>query len=147
MGEEKKIGFVLIGIETKQFAILENNYKKGEEITIDINYEFGLDPENRVMGSFVEFDFKHHECSTFMKIVVACHFRISDQTWLELLQEDEIIFPKIFLTHLCLLTVGTSRGIIFSKTENTILNPLILPTINVTKVVMEDASFPLKKES
>lgn len=43
-----------------------------------------------------------------------------------------IMVPKSLLTHFAVLTVGTTRGILHAKTENTRLNHFSLPPVNVS---------------
>ena len=51
--------------------------------------------------------------------------------------------PHGFPGHLAMLTGGTTRGILHAKTEGTCYNQYVLPTINVTEIIKEDASFGL----
>ncbi|NOQ75958.1 MAG: hypothetical protein GQ574_28385 [Crocinitomix sp.] len=71
---------------------------------------------------------------------------VSDETWLLLTDEQELVFPKGFIRHLSVICVGTARGILHAKTEGTKFNEFILPTINVEDLIQEDASFELKEE-
>ena len=50
------------------------------------------------------------------------------------------------MKHLSVITVGTARGVLHAKTENTPFNKFVLPTINVTELVKEDVSFDLEKK-
>ena len=52
------------------------------------------------------------------------------------------MIPQEVLTHLLVLTVGTSRGIVHAKKPDWLTN-LVLPTINVSAVVTEDMIFEL----
>lgn len=58
---------------------------------------------------------------------------------------NTLVIPKGFLRHLAMLTVGTSRGILHAKTEGTCFNKYVLPTINVTLIIKEDATFNFNK--
>ncbi|WP_262906606.1 hypothetical protein [Tenacibaculum finnmarkense] len=40
-----------------------------------------------------------------------------------------------------MITVGTTRGVLHSKTDNTIFNEFILPTLNVSQMITEDGEF------
>ena len=42
-----------------------------------------------------------------------------------------------------MITVGTLRGVLHAKTENTEFNEFFLPTINVTDLIKEDIRFNL----
>jgi len=56
-----------------------------------------------------------------------------------------IILPVSLITHMAVLTVGTARGILHSKTENTKFNKYLLPTINVTESLKSDIAIALEK--
>jgi hypothetical protein len=59
------------------------------------------------------------------------------------MKEGKITFPQNFVCHMAMLTVGTSRGILHSKTENTIFNSYILPTTNVKEIISSDVWFDI----
>ena len=54
-----------------------------------------------------------------------------------------VSFPKGFMAHLAVITVGTTRGVLHAKTENSKFNKYFLPTINVNELVKNDISFAL----
>lgn len=41
-------------------------------------------------------------------------------------------------THFAVLTVGSARGILHAKTEGTIYNQYLLPTIDIKEMIQED---------
>jgi hypothetical protein len=45
-----------------------------------------------------------------------------------------------------MLTTGTSRGVLFAKTEATQFSKFIVPTLNVTEMIKEDASFDIAEQ-
>ena len=81
-----------------------------------------------------------------MKTEVSCHFKITNDTWEELIQGNGIIYPKGFLVHLCVITVGTSRGVIHTKTQDSAIGAIVLPTLDVRNVIQEDIEFVLIEE-
>jgi hypothetical protein len=54
-----------------------------------------------------------------------------------------LIVPKGFLAHLAMITTGTSRGVLFAKTEATPFSKFIIPTLNVSEMIYEDAIFDI----
>ncbi len=134
--KEKAISFALIGIQTIEFAIIREAFSENAEIELGINAEFG-------MKSIAE---KEIKCSPeicflqnnipFLKIKAACYFSVDEVAWNGYVSEDKqtITFPKGFTDHLLMLTFGTLRGILHAKTEGTIFNKFILPTINVVNL-------------
>ena len=81
----------------------------------------------------------------FLLLEAGCIFGVSPQSWESFIQPDAkiILIPEGFLTHLSVITTGTCRGILHSKTEGTAYNRFLLPTINVTELVKGDISLPL----
>lgn len=148
MEKKKEIGFKLIHIKTEQFALLEDNYAANKPINITTSLEFKSNNEARMVGSFVDFTFEL-EKKLIIKIQVSCHFKIQNDSWKSFTKEatSAIIIPKGFLAHLAMLTIGTTRGVLFAKTEGTPFAEIIIPTIDVTTIVKKDAKFEINNDS
>lgn len=142
MADNKEINFNLLKIKTEQFAIFKENYIPNEEINLNTNLTFGLNQEDKVFLVTPKYTFQMNE-KPFMTIQINCFFKIEDKTWKSFIKKKEIIFPKDFVAHMAMITVGTSRGILHSKTEGTEFNELILPTLNVSEMVPEDINFDI----
>ena len=71
---------------------------------------------------------------------IGCHFEIIEEHWDSLFNKEtkELKLPKALALHLVMLTVGTLRGVLHAKTENTPYNKFFIPTINVNDLVKED---------
>lgn len=143
-----KIGFVLNKISTEQFAMLDMDIDKKKEIGIGTQIGFGVDEKNKVFITLALFKFQQDN-NTFLIIEVACHFKIADSTWDKVLDKESrvITFPKNFVSHLLVLTIGSTRGVLHAKTENTKFNEFILPTINVNDLITSDIALDLSKFS
>lgn len=137
-----KIGFALKAIKTEQFAIFEENYPSKKESNLTCEFQFKIDKINSQIGVFLTLEFIQSK-KVFIKIQVSCHFKINEESWISFVHENEskIIIPKGFLAHLAMITVGTTRGILFSKTEGTPFSIYMVPTLNVAEMVKEDAIF------
>jgi len=133
------IGFSLRKISTEQFAVIEEAYLGSDkEMQLGIDLRFGLDVENKGLVAFVKVRFEQ-EKSPFLVVEVGNHFAIDNTAWESFQKEDkEMVLPKGFASHLVMLTIGTLRGVLHSKTENTKFNKFLLPTINVTELVKSD---------
>ena len=136
-----KIGFKLNKINTQQFAIIEDSYNsKNDDFTIETNLGFGVDSKNAAIISLVKIQFEQNDVP-FLIIEVSCEFDIVSKFWKEFDSEDNIRMPKGFMAHLAMITVGTIRGVLHTKTENTKFNEFILPTLNVTEMITKDGEF------
>ncbi|MCF6347168.1 MAG: hypothetical protein L3J20_02555 [Flavobacteriaceae bacterium] len=136
-----KIGFKLSKINTDQFAIIEDAYdNENDEFRLGINLGFGVDSENAAILSLVKIKFEQNN-TPFLIIEVSCEFDIVSEFWKEFDNEEIIKIPKGFMAYLAMITVGTTRGILHSKTDNTKFNEFILPTLNVSEMITEDGQF------
>jgi len=132
------ISFYLIKIETLQFAVLSENITDGA-FNVTSEFQFGISPDKANMQCIGTFVFINSEGAKVLKLQVACHFSILPTDIETLKQEDESYkIPVGFLQHLAMILVGTSRGILFAKTESTAANKLYLPLINLTEVIKDD---------
>ena len=130
------IGFQLHKITTEQFAIIPDVFNiSTAEINLSINLKFGLDKENKLIASFVLVEFEQKE-KPFLLMEIANHYKIKESAWIEMQNSNnKLVLPKKFASHLVMLTIGTLRGTLHCKTENTEFNKYILPTINVTELI------------
>ncbi|WP_233900639.1 hypothetical protein [Tenacibaculum piscium] len=136
-----KIGFKLEKINTEQFAIIEDAYDNySEEIGLEAIVKFGVNSENTAINSIIKFQFEQNK-KPFLIIEVSCEFGIEQTKWNDFSKDKKVHIPKGFLAHLAMITVGTTRGILHSKTENTKFNEFILPTLNVSEMITEDGEF------
>ena len=140
--ENTQVGFALKGIKTEQFAIFEENYSPKKETSLGTELQFKLDQNNKQIAVFLGFEFLQGK-KVFLKIQVSCHFKIEESSWNSLIQENKLIVPKGFLAHLAMITTGTSRGVLFAKTEATPLSTFIVPTLNVAEMIKEDVLFDI----
>jgi hypothetical protein len=138
--ENTQVVFALKGIKTEQFAIFEENYSPKKETSLGTELQFKLDQNNKQIAVFLGFEFLQGK-KVFLKIQVSCHFKIEESSWNSLIQENKLIVPKGFLAHLAMITTGTSRGVLFAKTEATPFSTFIVPTLNVAEMIKEDVSF------
>lgn len=142
MDKNLNIGFSLFEIKTDQFALFEENYSNKGTINLGTDLTFGLNKENKVFSVTAKFTFVLKK-KPFMSIQVTCFFLINDENWNDFIKENKITFPKPFVSHMAMLTVGTSRGVLHTKTENTIFNSYILPTTNVAEIISDDVWFDI----
>lgn len=140
MADNTIINFNLLKIKTEQFAILEENFNKTEVVNLNTNLSFGLNSEDKVFLVTPKYTFEI-KGKPFMTVQISCFFKIEDTTWNSFKKNKQIVFPKDFVAHMAMITVGTSRGILHTKTEGTVFNDFILPTLNVSKMVGEDVVF------
>jgi hypothetical protein len=141
--ENTQVGFKLNGIKTEQFAIIEENYVPKKITDLGTELQFKLNQINKQIAVFLGFEFKQGK-KIFLKIQVSCHFKLDESAWNSFIQENNLIIPKGFLAHLAMITTGTSRGVLFAKTEVTPFSKFIVPTLNVEEMIKKDAIFDIE---
>ena len=137
--ENISIGFQLEKITTEQFAIIPDAYdKSNSKIEMTIGLNFGIEKGNRIIASFVKVQFEQNKLP-FIIIEIANHFNIEELAWNNLKKtKNGLIIPKGFASHLVMLTIGTLRGTLHCKMENTEYSNFILPTINITELIKSE---------
>lgn len=129
--------FSLVGITIDQFALFEDNYRASGALKMGIGFEFSRELE------------KNH-ISVFSKVTILCDsdlaltlkvktkFEIEKSDWASIHSDSGILLPADFARHLAMVNIGTTRGILFSKTEGTLLASYLLPTINIKDFILGD---------
>ena len=142
MDNKKSIGFALAKVTTEQFAIIEENFKIGSDIKLHINFRFAADDKQKVVAVFSAFTFEI-ETKQFLLIEAGCHFAIEPDSWDKMYDRalTRLVVPEGFIQHMGMLTVGTTRGILHAKTENTNFNQFHIPTVNVAELITKEIEF------
>lgn len=145
--KKQKVKFRLIGIKTHQFALLEDVALNENAINLQAGINFGVDSQKKIVVCLVRFRFLSHD-NPFIIIHIACDFLVDTAAWesFENKEKKEITIPEGFLRHLAVLAVGTARGALHVKTENTPFNKYFIPTVDLTEIVKGDVVFKAEKQ-
>lgn len=141
--QEESVGFVLLGLKTEQFAMFEDNFSGSKKVNLTTAVEFKLNSDKKQIGVYTGFTFEQTK-KAFLKINVSCHFAIAPDSWEKYLKDKNINFPRNFMRHLTVLTIGSARGVLHCKTEGTEFNKYVLPTINVNELLESDIELELQ---
>lgn len=137
MEKKKQIEFRLVSIKTQEFAKFEENFAMDKDININTNLGFGYIAEEKLVDVHVRFVFEDGKMP-IMVLGVSCFFQMLQWDEYFNIETKDLLLPKHFAQHIAVITIGTSRGILHSKTEGNIMNSLILPSINVLELVPND---------
>ncbi|MBN8652681.1 MAG: hypothetical protein J0L67_14710 [Cytophagales bacterium] len=138
------VQFSIVKVVTEQFAIIEEAWQENAPINLNSNFRFAIDRNARLVAAFCQFKFEHNGIP-FLKVEVSNHFQIAPASWKKFLRDNvTTLIPKGFMVHLGMITVGTARGVLHTKTEGTRFNEFILPTINVMDMIKDDVTFTEK---
>lgn len=129
---------------TQEYALIERNFAPDEKINVVTKLHWGADKDKRVVGVAAKFVFEVKK-QPFIIIRVEGQFRIEEATWVAILDEEKNVLrmDKGFMSHLAMLVVGSTRGVLHAKLENTPFNQIILPTMNVAAMFKEDVTIQL----
>jgi hypothetical protein len=140
MENKELINFGLRKITTEQFAIIDNAFDaSNENIQLGNELRFGFNLEKRIITVLLSVQFSQDK-GPFLLLEISCLFEIIPDHWNNLFNEEtkEIKLPIGLARHFVVIAMGTLRGVLHSKTENTPYNKFYLPTINVNELVKED---------
>lgn len=143
---EDLIKFGLRKITTGQFATIDSVAINEDAIQLNFGFTFGINEDHRIVGCNAKFEFFSHELP-FIVIDVLCDFEVAQDSWNSFVNAESniITLPLSMVTHMAVLTVGATRGVLHSRTENTKYNKYFLPTINVTDSITSDITIDMQK--
>lgn len=140
-----QLGFALTGLRTISFATIDAAHKKSGEANLLTSIGFGLDIDDNIVTCKAKFSFEKKKDQPFLILEVQTIFKIEKNDFeKKVKQEDHSYLVSSGLAiHFAVLTVGSARGVLHAKTEGTIFNEYLLPTIDVKKMIPEDVIFKL----
>lgn len=149
MAEKKTIPFRIVGIDTSQFAFIEDSYKDDCVIDFSVGVPISASDEDHAIEVALSVQFKC-ESSPFIILEVKVKFEIEFEAFQTLVvskkKKTAIVIPVGLARHLATLTVGTARGILHERLFKTKLNGFVLPTIDLTKILEEDIVLDKQEE-
>lgn len=132
------IAFKMNRISIEQFAILAQHLPEDNPtLNLETSLSFSAAVESHITVAKMRFTYLHND-APLLVLELTCQFELDQKSWNSLLHEKKIVIPKDFLAHMAVHTVGTARGILFCKTEQTPFSPFILPPINVAERITDD---------
>ena len=134
----------MFGIHADQFATLVKEMPT-EDLGFNVGLSYKYANNGKVIACSSKFTFTSKE-EKILVIEVTCDFEISQESWTALVKDKTVIIPKSLLEFFAVHTIGTTRGIMFCKTENTSFNKLIIPPLNVADMVQNDLIISITQE-
>lgn len=135
------IPYTISQIKTPQFAIFPDKFVNGEKATMKVSVTFGVPKDLQQIKCSLDIQFLQSDI-LLLTTVIECYFHISPEGIENIRKAGNI--EKDFLRYMGTIAVGTARGVIAAKTENTVLNSLVLPPINLIEIIKEDMDIPNK---
>ncbi len=144
-----QLGFAFTGLRTVSFATIDSAHKKSGETNIITALSFGLDIEHYTITCIARFSFEKKKDQPFLLLEVQSLFEIDENDFLTKVKQKDnsYLIAKGLAIHFAVLTVGAARGILHAKTENTMYNAYLLPTIDLNQLVLDDVLLSTKQFS
>lgn len=130
------IRFNMSRIAVNQFAILVDEYPD-KDITLSTELSFQYSADTHQISCEIGYRFTTGT-DVFLILKSQCEFVIHPDDWAEFMKKDGVTIPKSVLELLAVHTIGTSRGILFCKTEGTPFNRIMIPPINVAGMMKDE---------
>lgn len=150
MEDNKPIGFAIDNFRIKQFATLPGYDSEQEEYNLSLQINFSVDPTKKILGTSLTANFLSKSGEPFIICTVEGLFTVDPESWENLLNEtrDVYIIPVHLARHLSVITTGTLRGVLLTRVIDSAPEyaSFILPTINLTEIIEEDAILPIFEE-
>ncbi|MFT7381133.1 MAG: hypothetical protein ACI9Z3_001015 [Roseivirga sp.] len=135
---DQSIGFVLSRIKTIHFELNDSVYNDAEDVKFETGISVKASDKEHLISIFFMVRFKC-EIEPFIQLEVQCEFEIEPKTFESFRSAKDILtIPSAFARHLAVVTVGTTRGILFEKLNKTSFKSFLLPSINLMKFIKED---------
>lgn len=109
---------------------------------VNTNCGFNVRTEFNQVRSVISVNYTQNE-KLLLVAQVACYFDIAPDGFDAIKREMRI--PVDFLRYMGSISVGTIRGVIHAKTEGTVLNPVVMPPVNLEDMIKNDLIIKDKK--
>jgi hypothetical protein len=138
--------FSLIKGDIKEFAIIDDNLPSDlEGLLVDNGIKAKLNTSEKVLA--LENTVKYAlDDKILLKIVSVMYFKIEDSSWDKIISDGQIVFNKDTLRHFGIITIGATRGMLIAKCVNTPMSKVILPPMNIDKLLNQDITFSITQE-
>ncbi|MDE6311596.1 MAG: hypothetical protein K2L96_07275 [Muribaculaceae bacterium] len=125
-----EIQYKLRGVTVEQFATVYEPADGKIESKLTIPIKTNYDERTLAVGANIQFSC---DDKPFLIAESFCHYEISEECWNELSAgaTKDVELPTKFMDMLARIAIGTLRGVLAAKTENTPYSKYILPILQI----------------
>lgn len=134
--------FRMVRISLDQFATLSDRLPEGFNVGISLSFSFSVDTKK--IACIINVDICDAENNRVVILKSTCEFAVHDDDWNGFIKESRFVASAEFLRYLGSQAVGVARGILFCKTEGTPFASLVLPPVNVAKMIKDGIDKPIE---
>lgn len=130
-------------ITIDQFATFDDVAVESKKIDIGVDLSIEANAAQQLIIISTRLSFRSLG-STFITIQVTCRYHIKNENWEGWVDDEGVIknIPYEFVENLTDLTVATTRGILFSKTEHTKFSKYLIPIISLSEALKVQSGNP-----
>ena len=137
----KSIPYRISRIESVQFALFPDNFQNGQEVRVNTNFGYNVRSDVQQVRNVINVKYLQED-KLLLVAELACYYDIAPEGVESIKAEGKI--PVDFLRYMGAISAGTIRGLIHAKTEGTVLNPVVLPPVNLEEAIQNDMALPEK---
>jgi len=137
------IPFRIAKIAIDDFSF-DNQFKACSDASIEIvsSFSFGVDIKEYIIKCDSEYKYIFSE-KEILLLKISSFFEIEPEPFNDFYNsKGDFVINKDFLRHMATISVGTARGVILTKSENTPIAIIILPPINLMEAIKDDFIIP-----
>mgnify|MGYP003593402348 CR=1 FL=1 len=138
----ESIQFRLGQLKTLQYATIDPGGPEGGKINFSAGLAFGADSRTKTLVCICNYTANVEE-KPFIILEVSVEFPVEENSWMEIVNDGKITLSAEFARHLGVITVGSARGVLHAKTENTLFNQYPIPLLNLFNILKEDIQIKL----
>ena len=132
-----KIPFRIFKIENDPIVLHADAFDPKGEMEFEFQVSYNGSLNDHIIGCKTEYLFKQKDVIV-SDLTVYCYFMIEEGFVQSKIQDGKLTLDKEFLRYLATISVGTARGIQHAKTQGTVLNPFVIPPINLMEIDIQD---------
>lgn len=135
-----QVRFALRGISVEQFAMIFEPDDL-DKVSFNISLTIKSNYADRAIAFNLTINYTEED-RTFLQLENTCHFLINEEDWERLSagNTEDVKLQKRAVANLFSIAIGTTRGILHAKTENTAYNRFYLPLLNATEMINESVT-------
>ncbi|MBD5215508.1 MAG: hypothetical protein HDS78_03180 [Bacteroidales bacterium] len=124
------IKYNLRGVSVEQFATLFEPTSDRVNLNVEIPIKTNYADRAFAVGANIQF---LEDDKPFLVAEAMCHYQIEEKCWLELSNDGttDVVIPAQLMDTLTRIAIGTVRGAICVKTENTPFAKYFMPIIEI----------------
>lgn len=126
------IRFRMSRINVNQFALLVD--KMPEHLGMDLELAYLIDEKNKIAACRLSEIFKDGD-EKVMVLEITCEYEVHPEDWNSMTKDGQTNLTREAMEIFAAQAVGTSRGVLFCKTEGTCMNGICLPPVNVREIL------------